>query len=68
MSYLRMVAIAIGLCAVVLVLLSAANALVGVLRGSATGIGFVRRGVIVFLIGSVVLGWLTGTIWYLARR
>jgi hypothetical protein len=52
----------------VLFLFSILHALVPVLRGSATGIGIVWRGVIESLIASILLGWIAGTVWYFARR
>jgi len=68
MSYLRTVAIAIALCAIVLILCSAVYVLVPLLHGSATGLGIVWRSVIESLIASIALGWLTGTIWYFVRH
>ena len=68
MSYAKTVGIAIGLCTMVLFLFSILHALVPVLRGSATGIGIVWRGVIESLIASILLGWIAGTVWYFARR
>jgi len=68
MSYVQTVAIATGLCAVALFLFSVIDALVRVIRRSATGLALVRRGAIELLAGAAALGWVGGTTWYFIRR
>jgi Na+-transporting NADH:ubiquinone oxidoreductase subunit NqrB len=68
MAYLRDVLVSIGLCMIALFVVSTLNALIPVIRGGATGIAIVWRGLAEFLIGSVVMGWLLGTLWFVFAR
>jgi len=68
MSYAKTVAVAIGLCSLILVVLGFAFVFIEAYRQKATGFGFTGQGVIEFAVASIVLGWLFGTAWYLIRR
>ncbi len=66
MSSSKTVAISIGLCGMALIVRLAIAAL-QLLKQKATGIGFVWRGMVEFVIASIVLGWLVGTGWSLRK-
>jgi hypothetical protein len=67
-AYIRTILIATGLCMIALFVRSILYAVVPVVHGRATGIAVVRRGAIEFLIASIVLGWVSGTLWFAIRH
>jgi len=68
LSYLKTVAVAIGLVLCLLVFRSIVAAIRPIAGQHATGFAFVLGGAIEAVVASVALGWLAGTVWYLIRR
>ena len=68
MVYLRTIAVAIGLCTIVLVIRSATNVVLPTLQGEATGVAFSRQSLIEVVRVAFILGWVSGTLWYGVRR
>lgn len=67
-SYAKTISVAIGLSLLVLIVCDFAFAVFQVYRQEATGFAFSRQGLIEFVIASIVLGWVCGTVWYFVRR
>jgi hypothetical protein len=68
MAYVRTVLAAIGIFFGGLFVTSVALATLSIYRGGATGVTLSRRGLQEALLASTALGWIVGTVWYLARR